>query len=50
MVPLKPEVARPLGSKLKTSMDEYGESISEGQEGEFSEAVEQQLRELGYLD
>lgn len=45
-----PAVADDLSKKLETWLDRYGRPIDRGQSGEFSDAVNRQLRDLGYMD
>lgn len=45
-----PEKHDELKSKLDDWMDEYGEPISDAREGEFSDAMRQQLADLGYVE
>lgn len=45
-----PEVADDLAAKLDAWLAEYGQPIEGGRTGEFSEAVQRQLSDLGYME
>lgn len=45
-----PEGAQSLTPRLNAWAKEFGRPVVEGGRGEFSAAVEQQLRKLGYTD
>lgn len=45
-----PEVADDLSSKLESWIEEYGQPIGGGKSGKFSDAVQRQLSDLGYME
>jgi len=45
-----PDIADELSEKLESWLERYGQPIGRGQSGEFSDAVNRQLRDLGYMD